>query len=170
MWYVVQVATGQEQTAVDMIREAAGDSPVLRECFCPRYKTGEKHGGAWQTVEKVLFPGYIIVVTNQIERVEQGLRGVKAFTRLLGNDKAFVPLSKDEMAWIDAFTQKDDRTVQMSEGYVDGGKLVITAGPLLHHEGLIRKVNHRKKRAYLQVKMFGRLVNAEVGLSIKRKN
>ena len=170
MWYVVQVATGQEQAAVDMICEAAADSPALKECFCPRYKTGEKHGGAWQTVEKVLFPGYIIVVTNQIERVEQGLRGVKAFTRLLGNDKAFVPLSKDEMAWIDAFTQKDDRTVQMSEGYVDGGKLVITAGPLLHHEGLIRKVNHRKKRAYLQVKMFGRLVNAEVGLSIKRKN
>ena len=108
MWYVVQVATGQEQAAVDMICEAAADSPALKECFCPRYKTGEKHGGAWQTVEKVLFPGYIIVVTNQIERVEQGLRGVKAFTRLLGNDKAFVPLSKDEMAWIDAFTQKDE--------------------------------------------------------------
>ncbi|WP_165253179.1 antiterminator LoaP [Adlercreutzia sp. ZJ304] len=170
MWYVVQVATGQEQSAVDMICEAAAGSAVLKECFCPHYKTGEKCDGVWETVEKVLFPGYIIVVTNQVERVEQGLRGVKAFTRLLGNDKAFIPLSKGEVAWIDAFTQKDNRTVQMSEGYVDGGKLVITAGPLLHHEGLIRKVNHRKKRAYLQVKMFGRMINAEVGLAIRRKS
>lgn len=169
MWYVVQVATGQEQAAVDMIWEVKDDSSVLKECFCPRYKTGEKHGQHWEIVEKTLFPGYIIVVTSQIDKIERDLHQVKAFTRLLGNDKAFVPLSKGEVSWIEAFTQKDNRTVQMSEGYVDDGKLVITAGPLLNHEAVIRKVNHRKKRAYLQVEMFGRLINAELGLNIRRK-
>lgn len=169
MWYVVQVVTGQEQTVVDLIRETAGESPVLKECFCPRYKTGERRGRGWHPAEKVLFPGYIIVVTNRIGAVERGLHGVKAFTRLLGNDEAFIPLSKGEIAWIEAFTQKNDRIVRMSEGYVENGNLVITAGPLLNHKGMIRKVNHRNKCAYLQVEMFGRVINAEVGLNVRRK-
>ena len=169
MWYAVQVSTGHEQMVCDMIAQAAADEASLDECFVPTYRTGQKRGGAWEPCERVLFPGYLIVVTRQIERVERMLRSVKTFTRLLGNDKAFIPLNPEEVAWIEAFTSRDDRLVEMSEGYVEDGRGGVSSGPLVRHEYLIDEVNHRQRKARLRVQMFNRTITAEVGLKLVGK-
>lgn len=169
VWYAVQVSTGHEHMVRDMIAQAAGDEAPLDECFVPMYRTGQRRGGAWEPCERVLFPGYLIVVTRQIERVERMLRNVKAFTKLLGNDKAFIPLNPEEVAWIEAFTSRDDRLVEMSEGYLEDGRVVVTSGPLVRHEYLIDEVNHRQRKARLRVQMFNRTITAEVGLKLVGK-
>lgn len=169
MWYAVQVPTGHEHRVRDLIMQAAGDAVPMDECFVPMYKTGEKRGGTWVPTQKVLFPGYLMVVTRNVDQVEHLLRGVKAFTRLLGNGKAFIPLDDQEVAWIEAFTSRGDRTVGMSEGYLEDGRVVVTSGPLVRHEYLIDEVKHRQKRARLKIRMFNRTITAEVGLKIVGK-
>lgn len=168
MWYVVQVSTGREEAACLAIKQVAHPD-LLQECFVPRYRTMKNRGGEWLPCDEVLFPGYLIVVSDCVDRLDRVLRKTPAFAKLLNVDGAFVPLSREEVSWIDAFTQNGHRTIEMSTGYIKGDRVVVTSGPLMGREGWIRKVNHRKKVAYLEIQMFGRTLNVEVGLRIVRK-
>ena len=54
----------------------------------------------------------------------------------------------------------------MSEALKDGDQVVVTAGPLLGHEGLIKNINRRKSTAYLELDLCGRRVITRVGLAV----
>ena len=57
----------------------------------------------------------------------------------------------------------------MSEGFIENDRVVITSGPLQGNEGLIRKIDRHKRKAYLEIDMFGRKLKTQVGLEIVRK-
>ena len=111
-WYVIQVLSGREQRACDLIAAAAGGETgangrsVLRECFVPRYRVERKFHGEYRTVQRELFPGYVIAVTSDVAGLNRLLRAVPDFTRLLGSGEAFVPLDRAEAAFITAFTSE----------------------------------------------------------------
>lgn len=167
-WYVVQVATGKEETLCGLIERVAPKG-TLEECFSPRYETQKKVKGVWLPCEKPLFPGYLIAVSNQIEKLEVALRRVPEFTRVLSLGEAFVPLHEEDQAWIGAFTEKGARTVPMSMGVMEGDRVVVISGPLAGHEALIKKVNRHRSLAFLEFEICGRRVTTKVGLGIVRK-
>lgn len=174
MWYVAQVATGQEERTLQLIRQHVGvgdgdEGAILKECFIPQYETKQRVGGEWVVRTRPLFPGYLIVITDHVEDLEQALRSVPAFTKILGNSDAFIPLGDADIAWLDAFTQADHRVVDISEGIIEGDEIKITRGPLMNHVGWIKKIDRHKRLAYLEVEMFGRTIETKVGLEIIRK-
>jgi len=156
MWYVVQTVAGRE-FAVCRLIESLVEDDVLQECFVPRYEVQKQ------------FRGYLIVVTDRVDELESQLRRVPAFAWVLSNDGGFVPLERDEVAWIDAFTEKGHRTVGVSEGVIEGDRIIVLKGPLVGREGWIRKINRRKRTAYLEIDMFGRTIQTKIGLGIVRK-
>lgn len=87
-------------------------------------------------------------------------------SRVLSQDGQFVPLAKEETQLIGSFTNRGDRVVPMSEALKDGDRVVVTAGPLLGHEGLIKDINRRKCTAYLELNLCGRRVTTRVGLAV----
>ena len=168
MWYVVQTMAGREFAVQRQIEQFASDD-VLDECFVPQYEVQKHLRGEWRTCTAVLFPGYLIVVTDRVDELESQLRRVPAFAWVLSNDGGFVPLERDEVAWIDAFTEKGHRTVGVSEGVIEGDRIIVLKGPLVGREGWIRKINRRKRTAYLEIDMFGRTIQTKIGLGIVRK-
>ena len=48
----------------------------------------------------------------------------------------------------------------------EGDKVVVTEGPMINREGWITEVNRRKGTAHIEVNMFGRTINVEIGLAI----
>ena len=168
VWYVVQVAAGREANAEAMIRRFV-DEGALEECFVPRYELMKSFRGEWRLCTAKLFPGYVIAVTDDIDALEAELRKVPAFTKLLASGDAFLPLAPEEIDWIAAFTESGDRVIEMSEGVIEGDQVRITKGPLRHHEGWIKKINRHKRLAYLEIEMFGRTLEAKVGLGIVKK-
>lgn len=167
-WYVVQVATGKEERLCELIERVAPEG-ALEECFSPRYETQKKVRGAWLPAQLPLFPGYVIAVSDQIERLESALRHVPEFTRILSMGGRFVPLHEEDQAWIGAFTKKGDRTVPMSMGVMEGDRVVVLSGPLVGREALIRGVNRHKSIATLEFEICGRRVLTKVGLGIVRR-
>ena len=165
MWYVVQVLGGKE-TAMCHLIERMVDKDILQECFTPRYEVQKKMHGIWKTCTNVLFPGYIIAVTDHVEELRKALFGVPEFTRLLSNGETFTPLDEQDKAWICAFTQEGNRTVEMSMGVIEGDKVMVTQGPLRGHEGWIKSINRRKGLAFLEIEMFGKRLKTKVGLGI----
>ena len=175
MWYVIQVASGQEQKARDLIekaargvRDAAGKL-VVKECFVPRYLVEQKFKGAYRTVERVLFPGYVIAITGNVGALNGELAKVPAFTRLLGGGESFVPLDRSEMALIDTLTSDKRRVVEVSRAVAEGDSVKVVDGPLLGCEGWIRKVNRRKGTCLVETEMFGRVLKIEIGLVVVSK-
>lgn len=167
-WYVIQVATGKEEALCGLIERVAPEGSC-EECFSPRYETQMKVKGAWRPATKPLFPGYLIAVSNQIEKLENALKRVPEFTRVLSVGEAFVPLHEDDQAWIGAFTERGARTVPMSMGVMEGDRVVVLSGPLVGREALIKSVNRHRSLAFLEFEICGRRVTTKVGLGIVRK-
>lgn len=168
MWYVVQVVGGRERHVLQLV-ERFVDEGVLEECFIPHYEIMKKIKGEWRRCVEILLPGYLFIITNKVEQAAEQLHRVPDFTKLLGNDNAFIPLNADEIAFIDSFTSKDHRVVEMSEGVIEGDEIYITKGPLVHQTGLVKKIDRHKRLAYLETTMCGRSVSVKVGLEIVRK-
>lgn len=166
--YVIQVTGGQERRVADMV-ERYLEKGLVKECFVPRYEAMRRIRGAWHKRIETLVPGYLFVDCADPNRVGEGLRRVPAFTRLLGNDDRFIPLTNDETHWLNAFTSINERIVRMSSGVIEGDRVIVLNGPLMSHEGLISKVDRHRRIAYLDMPMFGRVKTIKVGLEIVAK-
>ena len=165
VWYVIQVINGREDVMRERIERMV---PVgaMQELFYPQYQTEIKVHGEWVKTTKPLFPGYLICDTADPQTVQQYLLRMDDFARVLSQDGQFVPLAKEEVQLISGFTHRGDRVVPMSEALKDGDQVVVTAGPLLGHEGLIKTINRRKSTAYLELDLCGRRVTTRVGLAV----
>lgn len=157
MWYVIQVINGREDVMRERIERMVPAS-AMQELFYPQFQTEIKVHGEWVSTTKPLFPGYLICDTADPRTVQQYLLRMDDFARVLSQDGQFVPLAKEEVQLIDGFTHRGDRIVPMSEALKDGDQVVVTAGPLLGHEGLIKTINRRKSTAYLELDLCGRRV------------
>lgn len=165
MWYVIQVINGREDVMRERI-ERMVPAGAMQELFYPQYLTEIKVHGEWVNTTKPLFPGYLICDTADPRTVQQYLLRMDDFARVLSQDGQFVPLAKEETQLIGSFTNRGDRVVPMSEALKDGDQVVVTAGPLLGHEGLIKTINRRKSTAYLELNLCGRRVTTRVGLAV----
>jgi transcriptional antiterminator NusG len=168
MWYVVQVVGGKEKRVLTLIEKII-ERTAFEECFIPQYEVMKRFRGQWHTCTEILFPGYLFFVTDCADGLAQELRNVPAFTKLLSNGGKFIPLNVDEVAWISAFTKQDSRVIEMSEGIIEGDKVIVFKGPLMNYSGQIRKIDRHKRIAYLDIEMFGRTMSIKVGMEIVRK-
>lgn len=168
MWYVLQVFTGQEKKLKELCeKQISGE--ILEEVFLPFRVEMKRYGGGWHKEKQLLFPGYLFMVTGQIDRLHLALGKIDAFTRLLGDQEKPTPLTEDEVTFLKECGGKE-HVVEMSTGIIENDQVKIVAGPLIGKEALIRKIDRHKRTATIEVELFGRLVTATVGVEIVRKN
>ena len=167
MWYVVQVRTGTEENIrTQCLRKIS--SEILERCFIPYYEEKKRIRGEWTVKKKVLFPGYVFVVTEDRDQLYQSLKSVAGLTKLIGTGREVVPLTEEEKQFMLDFGG-EEQVVPMSEGIIENAVTKIRSGPLKGKEGLIRKIDRHKRKAWLEVEMFGRKQEIEVGLEIVAK-
>jgi transcriptional antiterminator NusG len=168
MWYVIQVRTGTEQS-IRLQCEKRVQNTVLERCFLPCYEEKRKINGEWKTQKRILFSGYVFLVSDQIEELFFELQKINGMSRILGTGDTIVPLSEAEVNFLQGFGG-EDQVVEMSTGIIEGSTVIVESGPLQGREGLIKKIDRHKRKAYLEVEMFGRTQRVEVGLEITMKN
>ena len=165
MWYVIQVVTGREDMVVASVNRLVRKD-LFAECFNPTYKVQKRFKGVWHTVERPLFPGYVIVDTDDPKMMAMALRSIAGAIRILGNDCGYVPLPKDEQRWIADFTQEGNRAIGLSSGVIEGDQVIITEGPLVNRTAWIKSINRHKRLAWIELDLCGRTLVVKVGLSI----
>lgn len=164
MWYVMQVRTGTEEKIRDSCL-AGIPGPVLESCFIPRIKEQRKLHGEWSTKEKIMFPGYVFVVTGDLNELFCRLKEISGLTKLLKTGDEFVPLTEEERDFILQFGG-EDHIVEISRGILTGSSVKVISGPLMGKEGLIKKINYHKRKALLEMEMFRQRQVIEVGLEV----
>lgn len=167
MWYVVQVSTGAEER-IRLQFEKKIDKSIMEECFIPQYEEKKHFRGKWTVLKKILFPGYVFVVTDHLNDLYEELKHIDGMTKMIGTGQEIVPLTDEEVEFIQHFGG-EDKIVQMSEGIIENSQVKILSGPLEGMEAFIRKIDRHKRKAWLEIEMFGRMQRVEVGLEIISK-
>lgn len=167
MWYVVQVRTGTEENIrIQCERRIPRD--LLTDCFIPYYEEPKKADGQWIKQRRVLFPGYVFVVTDDVSGLFLQLKVVSGLTKLIGAGQDIIALTDSERAFIESFGG-DEKVMEMSIGIIEGDRIIIESGPLIGREGCIKKIDRHKRKAWLELPMFGRTQRVQVGLEIVAK-
>lgn len=121
---------------------------------------------AAQPATRPLIPGCVVAVCPSRKEVRTALRRARGIEDMLADGKSATALSDEEIALIRTLVTPENHEVAFSEGVIERGRVVVKSGPLLGHEDIIRRVNHRKRRAYLDARVAGRQVDAQVGLRV----
>jgi transcriptional antiterminator NusG len=167
MWYAVQVLTGEEEL-VRQLCEMQISEEILEKCFIPYYERPKRFHGQWHTLRQVLFPGYVFLITSDVYALYEALKQIQHFTKILGNENCLLPLHEGEVAFLERLGGEKHVTA-LSIGIIEQDQVRITAGPLMGLEGCIKKIDRHKRTARIRVEMFGRTIDASVGLEIVEK-
>lgn len=166
-WYAVQVKTGKEQETADLCNGIV-DGEILAESFIPRYERMKRYQGEWHKEQLPMFPGYIFLVTERVEKLFYELKSVPELTKILGSGSEFIPIRDEEKALMQRL-ENEEHVTEMSEGYLVGERVVILSGPMKGMEGKIRKIDRHKRMAVLEIGMFGRWIDVRVGVEIVKR-
>ena len=167
MWYAVQVKTGEEEKTKLLCNKMISKE-ILEECFIPYYEQKKKYINKWHITNEILFPGYIFMVSNQIDDLIAGVKKIPKLIKILGNEKEIIPLYDKEIEFLMRFGKKE-HLIKMSYGYIENDKIIITDGPMKDYEGIVKKIDRHKRKAIIEVEFFGRTMEVSVGVEIARK-
>ena len=166
MWYVIQVRTGTER---EIIRQCQTVIPkeTLEKSFLPCFEEMKRYQGAWHKEQKLLFPGYVFLVAGSCEakKIRRDLWKVKGALGLLEIDGELAVITDEEVDFLLALSGQE-KMVRFSEGVIEQSKVRVYSGSLVGMEKYIRKIDRHKRRAVLEMPMFGEKQKMLVGLEI----
>jgi transcriptional antiterminator NusG len=160
----MQLRSGTEHKILAKLTSLA-DPEILERGFVPLYEQKKRYQGKWHIEEKILFPGYLFLVTDKIDKLVQELSRILGSSHILKTGDEIVPLTDQEVELLQRMG-KQDQKVEMSIGIIVNDKVRITSGPLVGMEGLIKRINRHKRVANLSLEMFGGVTDFQVGLEI----
>ncbi len=167
MWCVIQVRVGSEENVRAQCRRKI-PSDLLKNCYVFYYEEKRHVQGEWIIQENILFPGYVFLVTEQADRLNEELIRIKGFTKFLKAGNEVAVLTEDEVNFLTIFGGKE-QTVKMSEGMIKQSEIKVYSGPLVGRERYISRIDRHKRRAFLELPMFGERQKVRVGLEIVSK-
>lgn len=166
MWYVIQVQSRHEYEIAELCKRK-----ILRpseDIFVMQGKRFFRNGKIWEQRLEVAFKGYIFVDTENIDDFRVRLRKIPAMTKVLGVEDAMVPVSEEERAFL-LRIGGEEHILDLSEGYKEGDKLVVTRGSLLGLEGLVKWTDRHRRTACIEVMLMGEPREILLGVEILKK-
>lgn len=161
-WYVVHTYSGYENAVASTITKYVdnrGLQDVIQMVSIPMETVTEITDNGPKTVERKVFPGYVLVkmvMTDETWHIVRNIRGVTGF---VGEGNNAIPLTDDEIAALGV--DKKEITV----AYEVGSTVRITDGPLNTFIGVVDELDISKGKVRVNVSMFGRETPVELDLN-----
>ena len=164
MYYVLWTNTGKEEKTRQMIYTYA-DSALYSRCLIPYRVKRHYYGGSSKLVKLILFPSYLFIETDDIKAFVNNIKWFPGFNVVLQLDDIYCPLRKHEETLLFKLIN-DHEIIDISKGFMSGDKIYITDGPLVGHEGVIKKVKPRQGVAVIEMNIFNRIAEVSLGLDL----
>lgn len=155
-YYALQVKTRAEDVYIKraVLSLSAETRDKVRFIF-PRRKLTIRQRGENKTQIEPVFPGYIFMETENLERVLYWhLRTTPGFFRFLPENKDPKPLEGRDLALLSHFMSFGDVADKSKVRFDENDRIQILEGPLKGLEGYIVKVDRRKGRARVMLDMY----------------
>ena len=152
-WYVVHTYSGYENAVAAAVMKAAENrrmTDLIREVNIPMETVTEFTDAGEKTVERKVFPGYVLVKMIMTDESWHLIRNVRGATGFVGSDGKAVPLTEQEI--YDLGVERREIVV----GYQLGDTVRVNDGPLAGFNGIVDELEPDKNRVRVVVSMFGR--------------
>ena len=152
-WYVVHTYSGYENAVAAAVMKAAENrrmTDLIREVNIPLETVTEITDSGEKTVERKVFPGYVLVkmvLTDDSWHLVHNVRGATGF---VGSDGKAIPLTEQEI--LDLGVEHREVVV----GFAVGDSVKVVDGPLTGFIGTVEALDVDKNSVSVVVSMFGR--------------
>jgi transcriptional antiterminator NusG len=162
-WYVVHCYSGYEykvRHAIEQRIETMGMRDKIFDVLVPTEEEIEVKDGKRRTVEKRVFPGYILVRMKMDEDSWYVVRNTPGVTGFVGMGNDPTPLAPEEVKQI--VERMSQNTVRYSINFKVGQKVRIIDGPFNDFTGEVAAIDMDKQKVRVMVSFFGRETPVEV--------
>lgn len=160
-WYVVHTYSGYENTVAASIEKAVenrGLRDLITGVNIPLETVTEITDNGPKTVERKVFPGYVLVKMILTDETWHLVRNVRGVTGFVGSGNKAIPLTEEEISALGV----EKREVVV--GYQAGDNVKITDGALESFIGTVEEVDVDRGKVRVVVSMFGRETPVELEL------
>lgn len=165
-WHALFVHTGREDYIKKHIDFRLNyDNINDYRLIVPKRKLRERKNGAWIDVQKTLFPGYILINSDEIVDWSRQFRDITGLVRILRNGHELAEIAPSEVEVINKLIMNDD-LIGFSTVLVKGTAIQVIEGPLLSMEGYIQSIDTRKGRAKVIFNFLGEQRTIDLGVNI----
>lgn len=162
-WYVVHCYSGQENKvrhAIEQRIETMGMQDKIFDVVVPTEEEIEVREGKRRTVERRVFPGYILVQMKMDEDSWYVVRNTPGVTGFVGMGNEPTPLRPEEVAQIMRRMEAEAPTVKVT--FRPGQKVRIIDGPFNDFIGTVGDIDMEKAKVRVLVSFFGRETPVEL--------
>ena len=160
-WYVAHTYSGYENTVEVSINQAVENRnmhDLIAEVSIPMETVTEITENGPKTVERKVFPGYVLVKMVMTDETWHLVRNIRGVTGFVGAANKAIPLTDEEIAALGV----EKREVVVSYGVGDSVK--ITDGALASFIGTVEELDADRGKVKVVVSMFGRETPVELEL------
>lgn len=169
-YYVLHTYSGYEEKVADNLRQRIESMNIQDKVFdiiVPKEKAIEIKNGKRKTVEKKIFPGYVIVDMILDDDSWYVVRNTPQVTGFIGAGSVPVPVDESEIGIIKKRMGADEPKYKID--LLKGDLVNITDGPFKGFDGSVDEVDEIKGKIKVLVSMFGRETPVELdSLQVKR--
>lgn len=171
LWYAVHTYAGQEDKVKQNIEKrskAVGLHTRITQVIVPKEKVKTTRGGKVVTVEKKIFPGYVLVEMDMDDETWHFIRqtvGVTGFLgQVTGTASRPAPLQQGEVDRL-LGTDSGVQTTPRTQIFHKGDRVNVIAGPFAGSEGRIEEINVKTEKLKVIIQLFGRETPVDLDFS-----
>ena len=168
-WYVVHTYSGYENKVKANIEKTIENNPQLAEQILevrvPMEDVVEMKNGVRKTVQKKLFPGYVLLYMDMNDDSWYVVRNTRGVTGFVGPGSKAVPLTDAEINSMGILA----KTENISIDFAEGDTIAVVAGVWKDTVGVVQKLDMGKQTATINVELFGRETPVEISFAEVRQ-
>jgi len=168
-WYAIQTTAGHENKVRSLIDRKIGQDPrpegerLIRKALVPVQQVVEIKNGKKVSVERKVFPGYVLVEMVMNQETSHVINGLQGVIKFVGQGWTPQPLRQDEvnrLLGIEEPTADDEPKEEIP--FLVGQVVEIMDGPFSEFSGTVEEVLSDKGKVRVSVSLFGRPTTVEL--------
>ncbi len=162
-WYVIHTYSGYENKVKQNLEHRIDSMEMRNQIFrviVPTEEEIEIKNGQRRTVNKKIYPGYVLVQMHMTDDSWYVVRNTPGVTSFVGHGNRPTALEDDEVKTI--LKQMEGEAPKVRVSYQKGQAVKITDGPFTDFEGIVDAIDHERGRVRVLVSFFGREAPVEL--------
>jgi transcriptional antiterminator NusG len=167
-WYAIQTTSGHEnkvrsliQRKIDTDSRPPEERPI-RQALVPTQEAVEIKNGKKVTVERKIYPGYVLVEMVMNQDTLHTINGIQGVIKFVGHDKLPMPLRPEEVNRLLGIAEAEEAAPKEEIPFLVGQAVAITEGPFTDFNGTVEEVMADKGKVRVSVSLFGRPTSVEL--------
>jgi transcriptional antiterminator NusG len=168
-WYAIQTTAGHENKVRGLLVQRIAQDPrpedgrLIRQALVPVQEVIEIKNGKKVTVERKLYPGYVLVEMAMSQEALHVVNSIQGVIKFVGSGKLPQPLRQDEVNRLLGIAEAVVESEPKEEiPFMVGQVVEITEGPFSDFSGTVEEVIADKGKVRVSVSLFGRPTSVEL--------